>query len=68
MPHVAVHRETAELAAEMLALFGATAADEARARARISRDRGNVIHFCRWREAARLIRFLPVDHEGRTIH
>lgn len=68
MPHHAVHRESAALAAEMMALFGVDAADQARQRARQSRDRGNVVLFCRWREAQRLIGFLSVGPEGRTLH
>ena len=56
-------------AAELIARFGIHAASEAAARADRSRDLGNVIHFCRWREIERMIDALssagPVD---ATIH
>lgn len=68
MPPIAVTRETALLATEMLALFGHAAADEARSRARHSRNLGNLVNFCHWREAARLICILSSEPETGTIH
>ena len=56
-------------AAELIARFGIHAASEAAARADRSRDLGNVIHFCRWREVERMIETLsalgPAD---ATVH
>jgi len=45
-------------AAELIARFGIHAASEAAARADRSRDLGNVVHFCRWREIERMIESL----------
>ena len=56
-------------AAELISRFGIHAASEAAARADRSRDLGNVIHFCRWRDVERMIESLsaagPAD---ATIH
>ena len=56
-------------AADLIARFGVHAASEAAARADRSRDLGNVIHFCRWRDIERMIETLsalgPAD---ATIH
>ena len=61
-------RATIDCADELIALFGASAALEAAARADQSRDRGNVTTFCRWRQVERVI--LLLDHDGAigTIH
>lgn len=42
-------------AADLITRFGAGAGREAKARASRSRDLGNVVHFCRWREIERMI-------------
>lgn len=55
-------------AQDLITLYGEAAADEAAARARKCRDVGNVITFCRWREAARAIAILAVPEEIGTIH
>ena len=56
-------------AAELIARFGIHAASEAAARADRSRDLGNVIHFCRWREIERMIDILSAsDPADATIH
>lgn len=55
-------------AAELIDRFGEFAADEAAARARSSRDVGNVIHYCRWRQIQRLIEFLHGGGVEATIH
>jgi collagenase-like PrtC family protease len=62
-----VDRVTAELAAEMIALFGSGAGTEARARAFRSRDLGNAINYCRWRQAERFITLLSGEGVG-TLH
>jgi hypothetical protein len=56
-------------AAELIARFGVHAASEAAARADRSRDLGNVIHFCRWRDVERMIETLSVTSPADvTIH
>ena len=63
IPDAAAARE----AAELIDRFGAFAADEAASRANQSRDRGNVIHFCRWRSIQRLIEQLTRG-DSFTLH
>lgn len=68
-PHVHLPDRTAAAdAAELIARFGDCAADEAAARAERSRDVGNVIAFCRWRQIERLILLLGEGGGARTIH
>lgn len=55
-------------AATLISDFGASASLEAALRASRSRDLGNVVHFCRWRQVERLIVALSVDREGDTLH
>ena len=55
-------------AAELIARFGIHAASEAAARADRSRDLGNVIHFCRWRQVERLVMLLSEDEASGTVH
>jgi hypothetical protein len=45
-------------ASALIERFGAYAACEAELRASRSRDLGNHIHFCRWREVGRMIELL----------
>lgn len=68
-PHVHIpDAAAAREAAELIERFGDFAADEAAARASRSRELGNVVHYCRWRQIQRLIEFL--DHGGgeATLH
>lgn len=68
-PHVHLpDRAAASDAAELIARFGAHAASEAAARADRSRDAGNVVAFCRWRQIERLILLLAGPLRLRTIH
>ena len=55
-------------AAELIDLFGDFAGSEAQARASRSRDLGNVVHFCRWREAGRMIATLGQAEPMGTVH
>lgn len=55
-------------AAALIEKFGGFAADEAAARAIRSRDLGNVIHYCRWRQIQRLIELLATEPHAATIH
>jgi hypothetical protein len=69
--HAHVHLPDAAAAAEAAELidrFGGFAADEAAARATRSRDLGNVIHYCRWRQIQRLIERLHAGSGHETVH
>ena len=61
-------RAAATDAAELMARFGEYAAIEAAARADRSRELGNVLHFCRWRQIERLILLLAAGRLAHTIH
>ena len=54
-------------ASELIDRFGIHAISEA-ARADRSRELGNVIHFCRWRQIERIIPILASDRAPGTIH
>jgi len=66
-PYVADRAALTEAQALILA-FGSAAAGEAVARADRSRDLGNHIHFCRWRQIERLIDWLSTDRANGTLH
>ena len=55
-------------AAELLDRFGDRAGTEAAARADVSRDAGNVLRFCHWRQIERVIAALGSDEVRGTIH
>ena len=61
-------RAAAADATELIARFGDFAASEAALRAGRSRDLGNVVQFCRWRQIERLIVLLMSDPATRTVH
>ncbi len=61
-------RKSYDDAAELIARFGDDAGYEAAARADHSRDVGNHIHFCRWRQIERLIVMLSMEAPLGTIH
>ena len=61
-------RMTADAATNLMASFGESAGREAAMRADTSRDRGNIVLFCRWRQVERLILLLSTDHVQGTIH
>jgi hypothetical protein len=61
-------RSAAADAADLMARFGEYAASEAAARADRSRELGNVIHFCRWRQIERLILLLAEGARAHSIH
>lgn len=67
LPYLADAREVAE-ATQLIAQFGESAGCEAAARADRSRDLGNHIHFCRWRQIERLIVLLSIGRAVGTIH
>lgn len=51
-----------------MALFGDNAGYEAAARADHSRDLGNHIRFCHWRQIERMIVLLSIDRPIGTVH
>lgn len=67
MPFVA-DRASVRDAAELIDRFGEDAGSRAAERADHSRDLGNHLHFCRWRQIERLIVLLSVGHAVGTIH
>jgi hypothetical protein len=68
-PHVHISDPGAvNEAAELIDRFGEFAADEAAARARSSRNLGNVIHYCHWRQIQRLIEVLDTGRIEATLH
>lgn len=67
-PPITVDRTTADLATEMIALFGKDARRQIVMRANHSRDAGNVVRFCRWRLAGHLIDSLSEDVGDQTVH
>ena len=65
--HIANHSDLAE-AADLIARFGEYAASEAQLRASRSRDVGNYVHFCRWREVERMIGTLQGEAATGPLH
>ena len=61
-------RSSVAAAEELIATFGDDAGFEAAARADRSRDLGNHVHFCRWRQIERLVVLMSVDRAVGTIH
>jgi hypothetical protein len=55
-------------AAELLERFGDNAGYEAAARADVSRDAGNVVRFCHWRQIERVIATLSSEEVRGTVH
>jgi hypothetical protein len=66
-PFVADRASIADAQA-LMKQFGDDAAFEAGARADSSRDRGNVILYCRWRQIERMIAALALAEPAGTIH
>ena len=61
-------RKTLDDATALMAAFGNFAETEAALRAERSRDRGNAVLFCHWRQVERLIVALLVEGVNGTIH
>jgi hypothetical protein len=62
------NRKSYEDARTLIELFGEDAGTEAATRADASRDVGNHIHFCHWRQIERMILLLSVDQVLGTVH
>lgn len=67
MPYINGRRSLAD-AALLLETYGDDAGFEAAARAEASRDRGNVLRFCHWRQIERVIVTLTDREVHGTIH
>ena len=55
-------------AASLIDAYGDDAGFEAASRAENSRDAGNVIRFCHWRQIERVIATLSSDEVRGTVH
>ncbi len=55
-------------AAKLIDAFGDDAGFEAASRAEHSRDAGNVLRFCHWRQIERVIATLACDEVRGTVH
>jgi hypothetical protein len=55
-------------AAELIERYGSNASLEAATRAQRSRDDGNVMRFCHWRQIERVIATLSSDEVHGTVH
>ena len=55
-------------ASDLIDRFGREAALEAASRAERSRDDGNVLRFCHWRQIERVIATLSSDEVRGTVH
>ncbi len=60
-PLFVADRASLDHADELIARYGRYAQDEAASRALHSRDLGNVLHFCQWRQVERVIAGLADD-------
>ncbi len=63
-----VDRKAVDEACALRDDFGIHAYDEAAARAIRCREIGNVVHFCRWRQIARLVDWMDFGDDRATIH
>ncbi len=61
-------RQSFEDASELMKAFGAHAGREAALRADKSRDVGNHLRFCHWRQIERMIFLLSINQPVGTIH
>jgi hypothetical protein len=61
-------RSSVQAAEELIAIFGDHADTEAAARADKSRNLGNHVHFCRWRQIERLIVLMTERRAHGTVH
>ncbi|MFC7537160.1 hypothetical protein ACFQPG_07235 [Sphingomonas sp. GCM10030256] len=61
-------RATLADAADLMDRFGDDAGFEAASRAETSRDAGNLLRFCHWRQIERVIARLSCEEIGGTLH
>jgi hypothetical protein len=62
------NRKSYDDARKLIDLFGEEAGLEAASRADASRDLGNHIHFCHWRQIERMIELLAAETALGTVH
>ena len=62
------NRQSYDDAAALIETYGDHAGIEAALRADKSREKGNHIHFCHWRQIERMVVLLSVDQAIGTIH
>jgi hypothetical protein len=62
------NRKSLDDATELMRAFGVHAGTEAASRADKSRDLGNHINFCHWRQIERMIFLLSMQQPVGTIH
>lgn len=67
LPYLGDVREVTD-ANELIRAYGERAGSEAAARADRSRDVGNHIHFCRWRQIERLVTLMSIPRAVGTVH
>lgn len=68
MHQIVADPRTARAAHELIDSFGKEAAFEAAARADASRDKGNALGFCHWRQVERLIVVLGTQQILGSVH
>lgn len=61
-------REAVSDAAKLVEEFGLLAGQEAAARANKSREKGNVVHFCRWRQIKRFVEWMDSGGAASSLH
>lgn len=66
LPHL--DQRSVSDADQLIAAFGPLACAEAAARADRSRDVGNHLRFCHWRQVERLIELLSIPGAVGTVH
>ena len=67
MPYIAGRAALAD-ASELIERYGDNAGLEAAVRAEVSRDAGNVLRFCHWRQIERVIATLSTEEVGGSVH
>ncbi|HZV19355.1 MAG TPA: hypothetical protein VFF84_11765 [Sphingobium sp.] len=65
---ILVDRRSYDDAAALIEIFGDDAGVEAALRADRSRERGNHIHFCHWRQIERMVFLLSLNQTVGTTH
>lgn len=69
MPNPFIHgRRALDDASDLIERFGDDAGFEAAVRAERSRDDGNVVNFCHWRQIERVIATLSSEEITDTVH
>ena len=66
-PYIAGRTALAD-ASDLIAQYGDNAGLEAAVRAESSRDAGNVLRFCHWRQIERVIATLSDDEVRGSVH